>query len=298
MSETPVILTCAVTGGEPFNRSYPDYPITPEQIAATSVEAAKAGASVVHVHVRDPENGDGSRDPALFRDVVARIRDSGVDIVLNLTAGMGAAFYPDPGDESRGAEGTDMASVDGRMGHVEELRPELCTLDVTTLNQSVYGEEFVYLNTQRTLREMARRIRAAGVKPELEVFHAGDIVFAKQLIEEGLIDRLPLFQFVLGVRWGAPADPETMMYMRGQLPDDAIWAGFGIGRQQMPMVAQAALLGGNARVGLEDNLYLERGVFARNGQLVERARTIIECLGKRVATPEEARKILGVQRAG
>jgi len=289
-----VILPCAVTGGAPFNPKHPAFPVPPKQICDAVVEAAKAGASVAHIHVRDPETGEGNRDPALFREVVDRVRQTGTDIVINLTAGMGAYFVPDPEDEGRAGPGSDVAPAEERVVHLEECRPEIASLDVTTGNQVEGTLEFVYLNTTRTLRKMARRFQELGVKPELEVFQAGDLLFARHLIEEGLIDGPPLFQMVLGVQWGAPADAETMLYMRNMLPQDAVWAALGVARQQFPVVAQSALLGGNVRVGLEDNLYLDKGVFATNGQLVERAATIIELLGHRVATPARAREILGL----
>lgn len=287
-----VILTCAVTGNAPFNPKHPAMPITPAQIADACVEAAKAGASVAHIHVRDPETGDGSRDPKLFKEVVDRVRQSGSDIVLNLTCGLGAFFLPDPEDEARGLPESDVIPVAERVRHLEECLPEIASLDITTGNQVEGKLEFVYLNTTRTLRAMAKRFQELGVKPELEVFSAGDILFGKSLITDGLIDGVPLFQMVLGVLWGAPATTETMIYQRNLIPENAQWAAFGIARDEMPMVAQSALLGGNVRVGLEDNLYLSRGVFATNGQLVDRASTIIHHLGMSVATPAEAREIM------
>jgi uncharacterized protein (DUF849 family) len=291
-----VILTCAVSGNAPVHPRYPhQYPITPEQICSAVREAAAAGATIAHIHARDPATGHGSRDPRLFREIVDRIRSAGIDIVINLTAGHGALFLPDPDDESRALPSSDILSAEQRVAHLRECLPEIASIDVTTGNQVEAGFEFVYLNTTRTLREMARLYQRLGVKPELEAFQMGDVLFANQLVAEGLVDGPPLYQFVLGVKWAAPADTETMIYMRNLLPAQAIWAGFGIGRQQMPMVAQAVLLGGNVRVGLEDNLYLERGVFATNGQLVARARRIIEDLGAEVATPAEARAILGLR---
>ncbi len=289
-----VIITCAVTGNAPFNPKHPAFPVTPAQICDAVVEAAAAGAAVAHIHVRDPETGEGSRDPALFKEVVDRVRQTGTDVVINLTAGLGAFFLPDPEDEGKALPESDVASVDDRVRHLEECLPEMASLDVTTGNQVEGPMEFVYLNTTRTLRAMAKRFQSLGVKPELEVFQAGDILFGNQLIEEGLIDGTPLFQLVLGVLWGAPAEPETMLYMRNLLPDDASWAALGVGRREFPVVAQSVLLGGHVRVGLEDNLYLDRGVFATNGQLVERAGTIIECLGESVATPADAREMLGL----
>jgi uncharacterized protein (DUF849 family) len=292
-----VILTCAVTGENDYNRAHPNFPITPQQIADAAEEAAKAGASVVHVHVRDPLTGVGSRDPALFREMVGRIRDKNIDIVINVTCGGGAFFMPDPEDESRAGPGSDIASVAERVRHIEDTLPEMCSLDVCTANQVDGAKDYVYLNTPRTLKGMARRFQELGVKPEMEVFNPGDLLLARQIVDEGFIDGVPLFQMVLGVRWGAPADAETILYMKRLLPETCHWAAFGIARLQMPMVAQSVLLGGNVRVGLEDNLYLSRGVFASNGQLVERARQIVENLGEEVATPAETRALLGLRGA-
>lgn len=287
-----VILTCAVTGNAPFNPKHPAFPVTPKQIAESCVEAAGAGASIVHIHVRNPETGAGTRDPKLFKEVVDRVRSSGVNIVLNLTCGMGAFFLPDPENEARGLPESDVIPTAERVKHLEMCLPEIASLDITTGNQVEGPLEFVYLNTTRTLRQMAKRFQELGVKPELETFSPGDILFGNQLVKEGLIDGPPLYQMVLGVLWGAPAGAETMIYQRGLLPSGAHWAAFGIGREQMPMAAQAALLGGNVRVGLEDNLYLSRGVFATNGQLVERARSMVENMGMSIATPDETRQIL------
>ena len=289
-----IILTCAVTGNAPFNRKHPAFPVTPTQISAACVEAAKAGAAIVHVHVRDPKTGEGSRDPLLFKETVDRVRDAGIDVIINLTAGLGAFFMPDPADESRALPESDVIGVEERVAHLELCRPEIASLDITTGNQVEGDKEFVYLNTTRTLRGMARRFQELNIKPELEVFGAGDIEFGKALGREGLLTGPPLYQFVLGVRWGAPADTRTMIYMRDLLPPQAHWAALGIGRLEMAVMAQASLLGGNVRVGLEDNLYLSRGVFATNGQLVERARSIIEGLGTTLASPYEARQMLGL----
>jgi uncharacterized protein (DUF849 family) len=284
-----VIITCAVTGNAPFNRSHPNFPITPAQIAAACVEAAKAGAAVVHVHVRDPVTALGSRDPRLCKETVDRLRDTGTDVVLNLTAGLGAFFLPDPADESRALPESDVASVEERMEHLELCRPDIASLDITTGNQVEGMREFVYLNTTRTLRAMARRFMELNIKPELETFHAGDIEFGKTLIREGLIAGVPLFQFVLGIKWGAPVDTRTLLYMRDLLPSGVEWCALGTGRWQMPVLAQTMLLGGNVRVGLEDNLYLRKNVFATNGDLVTQAKILIEGLGYKVATVKEAR---------
>lgn len=287
-----VVLTCAVTGNAPFNRKHPAFPVTPAEIARECGEAAKAGAAIVHIHVREPQTGAGSRDPRLFKETVDRIRDSNIDVILNLTAGLGAFLLPDPEDESRALPDSDVISVDARVEHLAECRPEMASLDITTGNQVEGDKEFVYLNTTRTLRAMARRFQELNVTPELEVFGPGDIEFGKALCGEGLISGRPLFQFVLGVKWGAPADTKTLVYLRDLLPTQAIWAALGIGRLEFPVLAQTAILGGNVRVGLEDNLYLSRGVFASNRDLVERARTVIEALGLELASPSEARRLL------
>lgn len=290
-----VIVTCALTGAGDTVGKHPAIPVTPAQIASAAVEAAGAGAAVVHVHVRDPETGRGSRDPALYREVVERVRGSGTDVVLNLTAGMGGDVEVGPEQEpTRLGPNTDLVGALERLVHVAELMPEICTLDCGTLN---FGDgEMIYVSTPTQLRAGARRIQELGVKPELEIFDTGHLWFAKQLLEEGLLEPPPLFQICLGIPWGAPADTTMMKAMVDQLPPGANWASFGIGRLQMPMVAQAVLLGGNVRVGLEDNLYLERGVFASNGQLVEKAVKLIELMGARVLGPDEARAKLGLSK--
>jgi uncharacterized protein (DUF849 family) len=290
-----VILTCAVVGEGQYNKAHPAFPVTPQQIADAALEAEQAGASIVHLHVRDPETGAGSRDPDLFFDMATRVRARGVKAVMNVTCGGGAFFCPDPTDESRAGPGSDLVPMEERVRHIELIRPDMCSIDVTTQNQRDGDKQYVYLNTEYTLRRMARRFQELGVKPEIEVFAPGDILLANMMLEEGLFDAPPMYQIVMGTRWGLPATPETLIYMRSLLPEGALWAAFGIARMQMPMVAQSVLLGGHVRVGLEDNLYLSRGVFASNGQLVERARTIIECLGFEVASPDEAREILGLK---
>lgn len=292
-----VILTCAVTGAGDTIAKHPGVPVTPRQIADAAIDAAKAGASVAHIHVRDPDSGAISHSTEHFREVVERVREADTDIVLNLTAGGGGDWTPDITDPTRGGPGTDIQTPAERHAPVGELLPELCTLDCGSLN---FGD-MVYINTADWLREHARLVQAAGVKPELECFDLGHVWFARQLQREGLIDGTPLFQLCLGIPWGAEADTETLLAMRNKLPDDARWAAFGIGRMQMPMVAQSVLLGGHARVGLEDNLYLEKGVLASNAQLVEKAVAIVESLGSRVMTPAETRTELELRdphRAG
>ena len=286
-----VIITCAVTGaGDNTHRSH-RVPVTPRQIADAAIEAANAGAAVVHLHVRDPDTGAASRKPALFRETVDMIRDSGVDMIVNLSAGMGGDWVPSQGDPSLPGPGTDMIGPEARLAHVLECKPDICSLDCGTMN---FGGNNTYINTPPYLRTMAQIVLDQGIKPELEVFDLGQIRLARSLIDDGLVRAPALFQLCLGIPWGADANSATMMAMQQALPADAIWAGFGISRMQMPMVAQAVLLGGNVRVGLEDNLYLDRGVLASNGMLVTRAVEIIERLGARVLGPDEARNRLGL----
>jgi 3-dehydrocarnitine:acetyl-CoA trimethylamine transferase len=285
-----VIITCALTGaGDTVGRSE-HVPVTPEQIAESGIAAARAGATVVHVHVRDPQTGVGSREVALYREAVERIRDSGVDVIVNTTAGMGGDLVLDPQSPTTFVEGTDLVGGVERLKHVEELLPDICTLDCGSLN---FGEgSLVYVSTPDMLRDGAKRIQELGVRVEMEIFDTGHLWFARQLVEEGLIDAPPLFQLCMDIPYGAPADPALLQTMVNQLPEGAVWASFALGRMQMPWVAQSVLLGGHVRVGLEDNLYLSRGVKATNAQLVERARTIIEAMGAKVATPDEARELL------
>lgn len=290
-----VIVSCAVTGAGDTVGKHDGVPVTPEQIATATIEAAKAGAAIAHIHVRDPETGLGSRDPALFREVVERVRASDTDVVINLTAGMGGDWVPSADDPAMPGPGTDMVGAQERLAHVEELLPEICSLDCGTLNFG--NDDTIYISTPPTLRKMAELTSQWGVKPELEVFELGHVRFARQMVEEGLIQNPPLFQICLGIPWGADHSVDIMKTMRDQLPPDAAWAGFGISRMQMPMVAAAVLLGGNVRVGLEDNLYLERGVLATNAQLVERAIEIIERLGARTLTPAQTRQKLKLRGA-
>ena len=294
---TEVAITCALTGAGDTVSRHPGVPVTPEQIAHAALEAARAGAAIVHCHVRDPATGKGSRDPALYREVVARIRDAQTDVVLNLTAGMGGDLIIGP-DENPTAfgEDTDLVGALERLPHVEELLPEICSLDCGSLN---FGDgSMVYVSTPDMLRRGAKRIRQLGVKPELEIFDTGNLSFALQMLREGLLEEPPLFQLCYGIPWGAPADVGVFQAAAAMLPPGCNWTAFAISRQQMAFVAQAALLGGHVRVGLEDNLYLERGVLASNAQLVERARKILELMGARTLGPEEARAKFGlVKRA-
>ncbi|MET8178618.1 3-keto-5-aminohexanoate cleavage protein [Streptomyces sp. NPDC005336] len=291
-----VIITCALTGaGDTVGRS-PHVPVTPEQIARSAVEAAEAGAAVVHIHVRDPETGAPSRDPRLYREVVERVKQTGTDVVINLTAGMGGDLVIDPEKPLKQLPGTDLVGGLERLPHVEDLLPDICTLDCGSLN---FGDgSNLYVSTPDMLRTGAKRIQELGVRPELEIFDTGQLWFAKQLLAEGLLDDPTVFQLCMGIPWGAPAEPGVLKAMVDLLPEGAQWASFALGRMQMPWVAQSILLGGNVRVGLEDNLYLSRGVKATNGQLVERAAQITELLGATVATPDEARQRLGLKPRG
>jgi len=290
-----VIVTCAVTGAGDTTGRHPGVPVTPKAIADAAIEAAKAGAAIAHIHVRDPETGKGSRDPGLFREVVDRVRSADTDVVLNLTAGMGGDWVPSAADPSLPGPGTDMIGPEERLAHVRDLLPEICSLDCGTLN---FGDgDEIYISTPPTLRRMAALTKEWGVKPEMEVFELGHIRFAKQMIAEGLVADPPMFQICLGIPWGADQSVDTMKVMKDDLPAGASWAGFGISRMQMPMAAAAVAMGGNVRVGLEDNLYLDRGVLASNGQLVERVVGIIERMGARAVTPAEARAKLGLRGA-
>ncbi len=287
-----VILTCAVTGGHNNQAKHPDYPITPEQIANNCIDAGKAGAAIAHIHVRDPETGMRSGDPALFREVFQRIKDSGSDILVNMTTSEGARFVPGPDDAGVGGPGTTLVQPLERLRHIEELRPDICTLDVGTFN---FGE-VIFVNTPEHLRIMAKRIQELGVKPELEVFEPGHIMFARRLMDEGLLDKPTMFQLCLGIPHAAPATPEILSVMKGLLPEDANWSAFGISRHEFDIVAQSAAQGGNCRVGLEDNLYLNKGEFATNVQLVERAVRIIRETGREPASSAQAAERLGIQR--
>jgi uncharacterized protein (DUF849 family) len=291
-----VMITCALTGaGDTVSRSE-HVPVTPAQIAEAGIEAARAGATIVHVHVRDPRTGQGSRDVALYQEVVERIRASDVDVVINTTAGMGGDLVLDPQEPTRFVEGTDLVNGVERLAHVEQLLPDICTLDCGSLN---FGEgSTVYVSTPDILRDGAKRIQELGVRVEMEIFDTGHLWFGRQLVEEGLIDSPPFFQLCMDIPYGAPADPSLLAAMVNQLPEGSVWTSFALGRMQMPWVAQSVLLGGHVRVGLEDNLYLSRGVKATNAQLVERARTIIEAMGATVATPDEAREILRLGARG
>jgi len=285
-----VIVTCAVTGGHSNFHKHPNFPITPKQIADACLEARSAGAAIAHIHVRDPDTGERTGDPALFREVFERIRESGSDILVNLTTGEGARYVPSENNPALGGPGTTLKSPAERMLHVEELRPDICTLDVGTFN---FGEH-VFMNTPEHLRIMAKTIKELGVKPEIECFEPGHIMFAKTMIDQGLVESPSMFQLCLGIPHASPATTEIMTVMRNLLPENANWSAFGISRWEFPMVAQAVALGGHVRVGLEDNLYLAKGEFGTNGQLVEKAVRIVRELGADIVEPDRAAEILDV----
>ncbi|TQV75858.1 3-keto-5-aminohexanoate cleavage protein [Denitrobaculum tricleocarpae] len=293
-----VFVTCAVTGAAESADKSEHVPVTPKEIAAAAIEAAKSGAAIAHIHVRDPETGLGSRDPELFREVVERVREADTDVVINLTAGMGGDVIFGPGEAPLplNPEGTDMVGPLERLAHVEQLLPEICTLDCGTMN--FLAGDYVMTNTPSMLRTMARRVQELGVRPELEVFDSGHLVFVKHLISEGLLDDPIMIQLCMGIPYGAPDDPMTFQALVNALPKDAVFSGFSIGRMQLPFVAQAALCGGNVRVGLEDNLYLSRGVKATNGSLVERAVTILEGMNVKLLGPDEVRSKLKLVKRG
>ena len=294
-----VFITCAVTGAGATTDRSERVPITPEQIAGEAIAAARAGAAIAHIHVRDPATGRGSRDVALYREVVERVRGADVDVVLNLTAGMGGDLVlggdqqPLPLDP----DGTDMAGAHERLAHVAELLPEICTLDCGSMNFAA-GGDYVMVNTPAVLRAMAARVQELGVRPELEVFDTGHMVLVKELIGEGLLDDPVLIQLCTGIPYGAPDDPGTLLALASLLPPGAIFSAFSIGRMQLPFVALAPIVGANVRVGLEDNLYLSRGVLATNGQLVERAVRILEAMNVAVLGPDEVRERLALRRHG
>ncbi|MDN6331082.1 MAG: 3-keto-5-aminohexanoate cleavage protein [Micrococcaceae bacterium] len=289
-----VIVTCALTGAGDTTSKSEFVPVTPDEIAADAIAAARAGASVVHIHVRDPETKQGSRDTELYREVVRQIKESDVDPVINLTAGMGGDLVVDPSEPTAQLPGTDLVSGLERLTHVEELRPEICTIDCGSLN---FGEgSNLYVSTPDMLRAGAARIKELGVKPEMEIFDTGNLWFANVMVEEGLIAPPPLYQLCMGIPYGAPVDPALLQAMVNMLPEGAQWTSFAIGRNQLPWVAQSVLLGGHVRVGLEDNLYLSKGVKATNAQLTERAIGIVTGMGSSVATPDEAREILKLEK--
>jgi uncharacterized protein (DUF849 family) len=295
-----VIISCAVTGDDTKVTKSPHCAVTPEQIAATALDAAKAGAAIVHIHVRDPETGGFSMQTKYYREVVKRIRESKCDVIVNLTCGMGGYIVVgDHGLKDTPAPGSDFVTQEERMRHIIELsreglyKPDIATLDCGSLN---FGDgNRAYVSTPNYLRQGMQIAKDCGVKPELEIFDTGNLWFVKQCIKEGLIDAPALIQLCMGIPWGVPADVGHLVAMVNSLPPDCVWGSFAISRMQMPWVAQSVMLGGNVRVGLEDNLYLSKGVYASNSQLVEKARTIIEAMGARILTPAQARERLKIR---
>jgi uncharacterized protein (DUF849 family) len=291
-------ITCALTGAGDSTGVSNKVPVTPEQIAQSALEAAAAGAAVVHIHVRDPETGKGSRDPKLFAEVVQRVRDAKVDVVLNLTTGMGGDLVlGGPDAPLPPVDGTDMATVHERLSYVAELRPEICTLDAGTMNFAA-GGDYIMVNTPQMVRAMAKGIEELGVKPEVEIFDTGDLVLLNELVDEGVVKDPCMVQLCMGIPYGASNDLATFQAMVTNLPRGSVFSAFSIGRYQLPYAALAALSGGNVRVGLEDNLYLSKGVLASNGDLVARAKQILESLNVRVMGAQEVRDQLGLVKHG
>ena len=285
----PTIITCAVTGNITTRENHPQLPITPQEIATASLEAAAAGAGIVHIHVRDPETGRPSMDLEHYRAVVERIREKNDDLVINLTTGPGGRFIPSDDDPQVAALGSSLTTPERRVEHVVALKPDVCSLDFNTM----YSGASVVINTPRNLKIMAEAIKEAGTQPEYEVFDTGDIHQVNDMAAKGQLPFLPMFQIVLGIKFGAAATPATLMYLKSLLPEGAVWAAFGLGKMAFPMVAQSFLLGGHVRVGLEDNVYLEKGVLAPdNAALVDKAARIVRDLGGVIATAKDVRRIL------
>ncbi|MFS3135679.1 3-keto-5-aminohexanoate cleavage protein [Gluconacetobacter sacchari] len=296
--KTSLFITCAVTGAGDTASLHPGLPITPKQIAQAAIEAARAGAAVAHIHVRDPETGKAARDVALYREVVERIRDADTDVIINLTAGMGGDLVLGDGETPLplDAAQTDMAGPTERLAHVAELLPEICTLDCGTMNFSLGN--YIMVNTPSILRAMARQVQALGVRPELEVFDTGHLAFAKQMLKEGLLDAPLMIQLCMGVPYGAPNDLLTLQAMVNALPAECVYSMFSLGRFQLPYVGLAPMVGANIRVGLEDNLYLARGRLASNAQLVERAATILGAMNVEILGPQAVRDLLRLTKRG
>jgi len=290
-----IFITCAITGSGSTQDLSSNVPRSPKQIADSAITAAKAGAAVVHCHVRDPKTGVPSRDPSLYRELTDRIRDSKTDVILNLTTGMGGdMFFGPPSAPLPLQNETDMGSAESRMEPIADCLPEICTLDCGTMN---FGEgDYVMTNTPGMLRTMGSMMTALGIKPEIEVFETGHLWFAKQLVKEGVIESPALVQLCMGIPWGAPNDLNTYMAMVNNIPIDWHWSSFSISRDQMPYVAASVLAGGNVRVGLEDNIWLEKGLLATNESLVKKATTIIEAMGSTLMSPQQVRDLLGLTK--
>ena len=290
-----IFITCAITGSGNTQDRSSNVPRSPKQIADSAIAAAKEGAAIVHCHVRDPESGAPSRDPVLYRELTDRIRDSKTDVVLNLTSGMGGdMFFGPPSAPLPQKNDTDMGSAESRMEPIADCLPEICTLDCGTMN---FGEgDYVMTNTPDMLRTMGKMMTELGIKPEIEAFDTGHLWFAKQLVEEGIIEDPALVQLCMGIPWGAPNDLNTYMAMVNNIPSDWNWSSFSISRDQMPYVAASVLAGGNVRVGLEDNIWLEKDVLATNESLVHKATTIIEAMGSTIMNPQQVRNLLGLTK--
>jgi uncharacterized protein (DUF849 family) len=286
----PTILTCAVTGGDDVAGKFKQLPVTPTEIAKAVIDAGIAGAAIAHIHVRDPETGKPSMELEYYRQVVNLVRESGSDVILNLTTGPGARFVPGLERTNSFAEGSNVRPPAERVRHILELKPEICTLDMGSLN---FGHGAL-INTPTQIEAIAASIREAGSLPELEIFDAGHLALALKMLKDGTVPAQSIFQFALGIPWGAPASAEMVAYFKGALPHRSIWAAFGVGRAEFPMVAQSFLMGGHVRVGMEDNFYLDKGVQAEtNAQLVQKAVGLVRSLGGEVASPGEAREMLG-----
>lgn len=285
------ILSCAVTGNITSPTQNPNQPVTPAEIAQAAIDANKAGAAIIHIHVRDLETTEGSMDIGLYKEVVDRIGESGSDLIINLTTGEGGRFIPTDDNPRVAAPGSTLCRPELRVAHVKELKPEICTLDFNTMNS---GTRTV-INTPRNVEVMANVINEVGTRPEIEIFDSGDLNMAKDFIKRGVLKEPAMFQMVLGVPWGAAANYETLVYLASQLPADCIWGAFGIGRSAFPMLALSYIMGGHVRVGMEDSVYIEKGELVKNNaQLVKKGVGIIESLGGTIATPTEARAILGL----
>lgn len=293
MIQDRIVITCAVTGNLTTREQHPGLPCSPRQVAESALEAARAGAAIAHIHVRDPESGRPSMELDHYREVVERIREADEDLILNLTTGPGGRFVPSPDDPRIAAPGTTLLPPEARVDHLPALRPDICTLDLNTMNS---GQDVV-INTPANVRRMIKVITEAGVKPEIELFDSGDIALCNDLVKEGSLATPLMCSFVLGVKYGFQPSPETVVYARNLLPPGTLFTAFGIGRHSFPMAAQSLLAGGHVRVGLEDAVYIERGVLApSNAALVEKARGIVEALGGTVATAAEARTTLGLPK--
>lgn len=283
------ILTCAVTGNLTSPDMNPNLPVTPKEIAEEGLAAADAGAAILHLHVRDPKTAKGSMKFELYDEMVSRIREKNNDVILNLTTGEGGRFVPSKENPMIAAENSTLCRPELRVSHIEKLKPEICTLDLNTM----WSGQAAVINSPENLKIMAERIYAAGVKPEIEIFNSSDIHLLNHFISEGIIKKPVMVQMVMGVRFGAAANSETMLYLKSQLPENSVWAAFGIGRMEYPMLAQSFVAGGHVRVGMEDNVFIEKGKLCTgNAQLVEKAVKLVTDMGGNIASPAEAREIL------